>query len=162
MIRSLATLPIMMLACCVAETQHTNEQVSFRATVQDVVMLSSFSGAVIPVHVDPMFALTVRIESVASGITNFAAGSVVTFAIHSPSLLFAGEDTKGKTYDFWLSRRIENGKVRYSGLEIQRKQAKTPVETNRRPASPLDAGRQFGRGSCAPTPLSAAVAHLYR
>ena len=33
---------------------------------------------------------------------------------------------------------------------------------NRRPASPLDAGRQFGRASCAPPSLSAAVAHLWR
>jgi hypothetical protein len=31
---------------------------------------------------------------------------------------------------------------------------------NRRPASPLNAGRQFGSASCAPPPLSAAVAHL--
>ena len=36
------------------------------------------------------------------------------------------------------------------------------VETNRRPASPLDAGRQFERASCAPPSLSAAVAHLWR
>ncbi len=35
------------------------------------------------------------------------------------------------------------------------------AEAHRRPASPLDAGRQFGSGSCAPPPLSAVVAHLY-
>ncbi|HRZ57303.1 MAG TPA: hypothetical protein P5525_17825 [Candidatus Paceibacterota bacterium] len=34
------------------------------------------------------------------------------------------------------------------------------VETNRRPASPLDAGRQFESASCALPCLSAAVAHL--
>jgi hypothetical protein len=33
---------------------------------------------------------------------------------------------------------------------------------NRRPASPLDAGRQFGSASCAAPSLSAAVAHLWR
>jgi len=33
---------------------------------------------------------------------------------------------------------------------------------NRRPASPFDAGRQFGRASCAPPSLSAAVAHFCR
>jgi hypothetical protein len=33
---------------------------------------------------------------------------------------------------------------------------------NRRPASPFYAGRQFGRASCAPPFLSAAVAHLWR
>jgi hypothetical protein len=34
------------------------------------------------------------------------------------------------------------------------------VETNRRPASPLNAGWQFGTASCAPPFLSAPVAHL--
>ena len=36
------------------------------------------------------------------------------------------------------------------------------VETNRRPASPFNVGRQFESASCAPPTLSAAVAHLYR
>jgi hypothetical protein len=36
------------------------------------------------------------------------------------------------------------------------------VETNRRPASPLDAGRQFESASCDPPSVSAAVAHLWR
>ena len=36
------------------------------------------------------------------------------------------------------------------------------VETNRRPASPPDIGRQFGSTSCAPPSLSAAVAHPWR
>jgi hypothetical protein len=40
--------------------------------------------------------------------------------------------------------------------------ANKSVETNRRPASPLNAGPQFGRTSYAPPFLSAAVAHLWR
>lgn len=36
------------------------------------------------------------------------------------------------------------------------------VETNRRPASPFNAGCIFERTSCAPPSLSAAVAHLWR
>jgi hypothetical protein len=36
------------------------------------------------------------------------------------------------------------------------------VETNRRPASPFSAGREFGSASCAPPFLPAAVAHLWR
>ena len=122
MIRSLAILVMTILACCVAEAQTTNSQVFFRATVQDLVMLSSFSGKAIPAAVDPRYAMTVRIESVGSGVTNFTAGAVVTFAIHSPALLFAGEEAKGKTYDFSLLRQTENGKVRYFGLEIREKQ----------------------------------------
>lgn len=41
-------------------------------------------------------------------------------------------------------------------------QAKKWVETNRRPARPLDTGRNFGRVWCAPPFLSAAVAHPFR
>jgi hypothetical protein len=40
--------------------------------------------------------------------------------------------------------------------------ANQSVETNRRPASPVDAGRQFESAPCAPPFLSAAVAHLFR
>jgi hypothetical protein len=42
------------------------------------------------------------------------------------------------------------------------KQANKSVETNRRPASPFEAGQQFWSSSCAPPSLSAAVAHLRR
>ena len=111
-----------MLACCAALAQHTNDEIYLRATVQDVVVISHFAGTLTPVDVDPRFALTVRIESATPGVTNFAAGSPVTFAIHSPSRLFAGEDAKGKSYDFLLRRQAEKGKVRYLDLEIRRKE----------------------------------------
>jgi hypothetical protein len=42
------------------------------------------------------------------------------------------------------------------------KESNKSVETNRRPASPFNAKRQFGRASCDPPSLSAAVAHLWR
>jgi len=38
--------------------------------------------------------------------------------------------------------------------------ANKSVETNRRPAFPINAGREFGRALCAPASPSAAVAHL--
>jgi hypothetical protein len=47
----------------------------------------------------------------------------------------------------------------YSGMTPW---ANKSVETNRRPASPFHAGRQFERASCALLFLSAAVAHLWR
>jgi hypothetical protein len=40
--------------------------------------------------------------------------------------------------------------------------ANKSVVANRRPASPLNAGRQFGSASCASSFLSAAVAQLWR
>ena len=88
-----------------------------RATVQAIVPLTNFSGSVTPVAGDPRFALTVRIESIDPSITNFSAGTVATFAIHSPALLFGPKPAKGKTYDFVLTREIEDGKVRFSGLK---------------------------------------------
>jgi hypothetical protein len=41
-------------------------------------------------------------------------------------------------------------------------QANKITGANRRPASPFEAGRQFGRASCAPPFLSAAVAQFWR
>ena len=91
-----------------------------------VVLLSHFAGKVMPVDFDPRFALTVRIESAVPADTNFTAGAVVTFAIHSPVLLFEGAAKKGKTYDFWLQREIQDGKKSFFALEVREVQ-KAPV-----------------------------------
>lgn len=121
MIRTLAIFALSLLSGCAVEAPPTKGEVIIRANVQDVVMLADFSGTATPVTFDPRFALTIRIESCRPAITNFAAGSLITFAIHSPSLLFGAEDAKGKTYDLALHRQIQHGKVRYSGLEIRTK-----------------------------------------
>jgi hypothetical protein len=119
MLRALAILFVSLAACTAGQAQKANDEIRLRATVQSVVQLADFSGAVIPVHFDPGFALTVRIESATPPVAGFASGSLVTFAIHSPSLLFVGEPTKGKTYDFVLDRKTESGKVRFSDLKLQ-------------------------------------------
>jgi hypothetical protein len=62
--------------------------------------------------------LTLSIESTVPAVPDFAAGAVVTLGIHSPSLLFGGESAKGKTYDFLLHRRVEDGKLRFLGIEV--------------------------------------------
>jgi hypothetical protein len=56
------------------------------------------------------------------------------------------------------------GSVMASELRLSwmRVRSNKSVETNRRPAFPLNAHRQFTSASCAPPPLSAAVAHLER
>lgn len=118
MVRLFAVLGVTLLACTAGRTQSASNEIQFRAVVQAVAPLSTFSGAVTPVGVDPRFALTVHIESVVATITDFSAGAQVTFAIHSPSLLFAGEPTQGKTYDFVLHREMKDGKVRFIGLKI--------------------------------------------
>lgn len=123
--RSLTILVTSFLASFAAEAQSTNDEIHLRAMVQDVVALTSFSGTVTPVDVDPKFALKVRIVSVDPAITNFTAGSVVTFAIHSPSKLFGGEVIQGKTHDISLRRKLEAGKVRFFDLELRKKQTNT-------------------------------------
>jgi len=118
MIRLLATLALSLLASSAGQTQSTVDEIHLRGTVQDVVLLSHFSGKITPVDFDPSFALTVRVESVLPAVKNFTAGTVVAFAIHSPALLFGGKVRKGKTYDFSLQRKIEDGKTRYFGLMV--------------------------------------------
>ena len=114
----LAILTFSICACLAVRAESAKDEIRLRATVQEVIVLADFSGKVIPVHADPRFALTVRIESVDPVISNFRPGSTVTFAIHSPSLLFAGDPEKGKTYDFVLHRTVENGKVSFYGLQL--------------------------------------------
>ena len=122
MIRLFATLAMSLLVCNPGQTQSTKDEIHLRATVRDVVPLSDFSGKITPVDFDPRFALTVRIESVDPAVGNFAAGTVVAFAIHSPALLFGDDATKGKTYDFSVQREIKDGKTRYFGLKVGNEQ----------------------------------------
>ena len=122
MIRLLAILSVSLLASSASQARTNIDEIHLRATVQDVVLLTDFSGKVIPVNFDPRFALTVRIESVDAAATSFTVGAVVTFAIHSPSLLFGDEAKKGKTYDFSVQRQIKHGKTRYFGLKVEKVQ----------------------------------------
>ena len=100
-------------------TRSANDEIRLRARVKAVVPLEDFSGKVFPVDVDPHFALTVRIVSAAPAVADFNPGAVVTFAIHSPTIVFAGDATKGKTYNFSLCRETGDGKVKFSRLGIQ-------------------------------------------
>lgn len=120
MVHSFAILAISFWASTAGQAQSTNDEFRLRATVQAVIPIASFSGVATPVDVDPKFALTLHIESTVHGVADFTAGSVVTLAIHSPSLLFAGEPTKGKTYEFSLRRKIEDGRVRFFGLRVRK------------------------------------------
>jgi len=130
MLRFLAILAMSLSACAVGQAQSANDEIRLRATVQAVVPLTNFSGGITLVGVDPRFALTVRIESTVPAVADFTEGAVVTFAIHSPSLLFAGEPTKGKTYDFSLRRKIENGRARFFGLRVRKNTQEGGVGTN--------------------------------
>jgi hypothetical protein len=75
----------------------TKDEIQLRARVKAIVPLQDFSGKVFPVDIDPHFALTVSVLSVAPAIADFNPPAVVTFAIHSPTIAFAGDAKIGKT-----------------------------------------------------------------
>jgi hypothetical protein len=127
MIRLLVTLVVSLLACTSGQTQSTRDQIHLRATVQNYVPLTEFSGEITQVDFDPKFALTVRIESVDPAVGGFTVGAIVAFAIHSPALLFGGDATKGKTYNFSLQREIKHGKTRFFGLKVEKVQTAPAV-----------------------------------
>jgi len=118
MIRALAILAMSLWAWSIGQARSTKDEVRLRATVQAVVPLTDFSGTLTPVDIDPLFALTVRVESVAPKVPNFSAGAVVALGIHSPSRLFGVEPTKGKTYDFVLHRERRDGKARFYWMSL--------------------------------------------
>ncbi|MBM4094060.1 MAG: hypothetical protein FJ276_32325 [Planctomycetes bacterium] len=76
----------------------------------------------------------------------------------------AAEIPPGIAYTYDLRRVLPDKIILFDRNEETEKTwtrtANQSVETNRRPASPFDAGQQFGSASCAPPFLSAAVAHL--
>jgi len=119
-----ALLSLAMGASCapkqaaVPPPQPSDEEFRLRVKIENVVMLTDFKGPAIPIGVDPRFALTLIVESVEPPREILKSGEVVTFAIHSPSLLFYGEVPTGKTCDFSLLRTTENGKTRLHGLRL--------------------------------------------
>ncbi len=131
-ILSLPVLAMILTSFCAAQTRPTDDQTHLRATVQKIVTIPEFTGRIIPVAVDPRFAMTVHVESAVPPSDTFAPGSVVTLGIHSPSLLFLEDKVEGKTWDFILYRQTENGKTRYWYIELQSAQAyRKPAPTTR-------------------------------
>jgi len=120
MLRFITILLLSLVASFAADEKPQREEFRLRAMVQDVVALSSYSGAVIAVGADPRFAVTMRVDSLTPSLTNFTKGATLTFAVHSPSRLFDAADAKGKTYDFTLRRETAGGKTRYASLEVRR------------------------------------------
>ena len=117
MLRILLVLSIALALSKPSQAQDTHE-IYLRAAVEAIVPLADFSGSLIRVDPDPRFAMTLQIESVTPVVAGFSKGSAVTFAIHSPALLFAGEPTTGRAYDFSLGQNVENGKTTFAGLTV--------------------------------------------
>ena len=95
------------------------DEIQLRAKLKAIVPLEDFSGKAFPVDIDPHFALTVLIVSAMPAVADFTPGSVVTFAIHSPTTVFAGNAIKRKTYNFSMCREAGDDKVQFSRFGIQ-------------------------------------------
>jgi len=81
--------------CARADEQKVVEQFKVRAAVQDVTVLRQFARSVVQTHFDPRYVVTLRIESVTPPLSSLTNGSTMSFAIHSPALLFGGERRHG-------------------------------------------------------------------
>ena len=87
-------------------TVATNDVVKIKVTVLDAVPLTTFKGSITPTDdVSPRFALTLRIESSVPAVAGLKPGTVVTFAVHSPSRFVSGDAKKGQTYEIEMPRK---------------------------------------------------------
>lgn len=95
-------------------------ELTFTAVIGKPVLLSSFTGTVIPVHRDPRFVLPVTIETAPAGDPILIPGTVVHFAIHSPSRTFAGAAPSGRTRTLTVQMLERDGTRRWSALRVGR------------------------------------------
>jgi len=66
-------LGLSLLAFAAGQAQST-EEIHIRANIKAIVMLSRFSGTVIPVDFDPRFALTLHIVSARPSVKGISGG----------------------------------------------------------------------------------------
>ena len=93
-------------ACQSTNYVATNDVVRLRVTLLDSALLRSFTGTLTRTSdFDPRFALTVRIVSCVPAISHLKSGTVVTFAVHSPSMFLGGDAKNGKTYEIMMTRK---------------------------------------------------------
>jgi hypothetical protein len=98
------------------DAQQASNTVVLVASVKAVTPLATFSGTVMPVHSDPRYALTLRIQSTIPAVKELPSAGTITFGVHSTSLLFTGDPTVGRSYIFSLHQAIKNGRPTLTGL----------------------------------------------
>jgi hypothetical protein len=135
-----------MVSTGAAYGEPATSELRFRANVIDLVVRQQFSGTFRPVHFDPRFVLTLKIESIDPAVPELPVVSLASFGIHSPKHVFVLEkDLPGRHFHFSLTRIEENGNVRFIGLEVIEKTAEPGATANPDPgqgesvkSSPLD------------------------
>ena len=98
------------------DSQQASSPIVLVASVEAVIPLAAFSGKVTPVHSDPRFALTLRIQSTVPVVKELPLAGTVTFGVHSPSLLFTADPKVGQSYIFSTRQVIKNGRSTFTGL----------------------------------------------
>ena len=82
-----------------------------KGQVTQIVMLSEYTGVVIPVGVDPRFVVVIEKVQVISGSVPGEIADRMAFAIHSPVRLFMDDQEQviGRWYDFtaYVDDRLE-------------------------------------------------------
>ena len=112
---------VILIFTCSALGQDKKHEESFRVegAVKDVFILGTRTAQVIPVGYDVRYGVVIHVISVNQKYDDFKAGSDIILAIHSPSFTFSGDWEKNKVYDFFLKRKVEDGKVSYYLSEVK-------------------------------------------
>ncbi len=102
-------LGLLLLTCLAVRGQSTNsvgtnEFVRVDMTVLNIAQLSTYKGPLIPRDPEPRFALTLRVDSSVPPIPNLKAGTILTFAVHSPTISDRSIE-KGESFFCRMSRK---------------------------------------------------------
>ncbi len=119
MIRLCAFLIFLFSAGKASDETSLPTALTFRATVEEQLVIFDYSGPIILTHFDPHFVIKLRILSACPEATELTVASVQAFGIHSPTRLFAPNKPEGKMFDFTMTREVRNGKTVYRALRIK-------------------------------------------
>ena len=86
----------------------------FTAKVRWIEMIGNRDAKVVPVAFDPRFLAGIEILSIESPVKPFDKKGKITLAIHSPAILFAGDEkAAGKTYAFKVFGTMRDGRPEF-------------------------------------------------
>ena len=105
--------------CAARERGADAVRTEFKARIESISPLTTYSGKVVPVSVDPRFAMTVvLLEPVPEWTCK--TGEVVTLAIHSPSHLFGADEFLNQPYQIRLHGKRAESRGAYFYIEAER------------------------------------------
>jgi hypothetical protein len=120
------------LAAAPKEREAVPTTIVFSGEVTDLVKLAGYSGEALPVHFDPRFALSVKIEQAKPADPAIAPKQVTVFAIHSPARLFGGvglleaAQIIGQRFELSVDKRAEPEGPRWGALAVRKHLPRQP------------------------------------